>query len=225
MMSAGVRTTFAGLYNGGFESWDVVGWSVNNDTGIRAADSSARPAGVIRTLSSWGDNFDLNPTLLPVEGQRFLSLNTRVAGDFLGNDTYHTYVSQTVECALGDVLSGWAAFFNGDETPSDSAWVRIFDASGALVATPWQATSGSLPVALSGLSAPDWSTWQWSAPAAGAYLLQLGITTEGANNDASYGFFDGVNFQSNPVPEPGAMTFALLGGLALVVCRQRRGRC
>lgn len=224
MMSGGVYSSLAGLYNGSFESWDVVGWSVSNDMGTRASDLSLRPAGLVRTMSSWGENFNLSSTLTPAAGQRFLALNTRAAGDFLGNDSYQTYVSQTLDFGIGDTLSGWAAFFAGDDTPSDSAWVRIFDSQGELVATPWQATSGAVAAALLDPSAPSWSLWQWSAPAAGSYLLQLGVSTSDANNDASYGFFDGVNFQSSPVPEPASMTIALVSGLIWVMCRQCFGR-
>ncbi len=223
MMSGGVYSSLAGFYNGSFESWDVVGWSVNNDVGTRASDLSLRPAGLVRTMSSWGENFSFTSPLMPVSGQRFLALNTRAAGDFLGDGTYQTYVSQTIDFGSGDILSGWAAFFDGDATSSDSAWVRIFDSQGELVATPWQATSGVIAAALLDPSVPDWSVWQWSAPASGTYLLQLGVSTSGANNDASYGFFDGVSFQSNPVPEPAPMAIALVSGLVWVVCRQRFG--
>ena len=222
MLQVASDVAHARIYNGSFESWDVVGWSVTNNTGIRSTDLSLRPAGVVRTMTSWGANFNLDTTLAPVTGQRFLSINTRANANFLGDGHYETFLSQTFTCATGDILSGWAAFFNGDSAALDSAWVRIIDSEGNLMATPWSMTSGVGAALLTNNSAPDWDSWQWAAPLEGNYLLQLGVSTSGANNNASYGFFDGVTLQSNPVPEPATMTFALIGGLALVVIRQRR---
>lgn len=221
MLRVAPEVAHAGIYNGSFESWDVVGWSVSNSIGLRSPDQSPYPAGVVRTMASWGENFNLDTILTPLDGQRFLSINTRVNANYLGNDSYETFVSQTFTAASGDILSGFAAFFNGDSAPLDSAWVRIYNSEGALVATPWQMTSGETVAFSLNTVAPLWTSWQWSAPTAGNYLLQLGVSTSDANNNASYGFFDGVTLQANAVPEPATMTFALLGGLALAVCRQR----
>lgn len=221
MLRVASDVAHAGIYNGSFESWNVVGWSVTNNTGIRSTDLSLRPAGVVRTMGSWGANFNLATTLAPITGQRFLSINTRANANFLGEGDYETFLSQTISCAQGDVLSGWAAFYNGDSTPLDSAWVRILDLEGNLVATPWLMNSGTGVAPLTINSAPDWNSWQWSVPEQGNYLLQLGVSTSGANNNASYGFFDGVTLQASPVPEPSAMTFALLGGLAFSIFRNR----
>jgi hypothetical protein len=56
----------------------------------------------------------------------------------------------------------------------------------------------------------------------GTYMLQLGMSTSGANNDSSFALFDGVGVGDPlPVPEPTAMVLGLLGGLALLVARQR----
>lgn len=155
--------------------------------------------------------------MMPQNGHRFLRMNTRANANFLGNETYNSFVSQTLTLNQGEVLSGGALFYTRDSEPLDSAWVRILDENGGLIGTPWLETSGTL----SSLAPSDWTLWQWAAPTTGTYSLQLGMTTSGANNNASYGFFDGIAVNAVPVPEPTVMTLGIFGGLALLTLRNR----
>jgi hypothetical protein len=210
----------AGVINGSFESWDLLGWSFQADEGTRAASPVARPAGAGRTISTWGEDFGFNPGRTAATGHRFLALNTRAHASFLGNDTYDITASQTFTLNQGQILSGWSFFFSKDPEPLDSAWVRVLGMDRNLVGAVWSASSGEIsPTLIQG--APAWTQWQWTAPATGEYTLQLGMTTSGANNGISYGCFDGVAITTQPVPEPTAIVFGLLGGCALLALRHR----
>lgn len=215
----------AGVLNGSFESWNLLGWNFTSDSGDRATEPLTRPAGSARTVANWGVNQGLVPQITPAAGYRFLLLNTRANGNFLGNDNYDLFVSQTLTLNQGEYLTGWSFFFDGDSEPLDSAWVRVRDDQGDIVALPWLATSGA-PAAsapeLGSLSAPyGWFQWQWAVPTTGSYTVQLGMSTSGANNNASFGLFDGVNVQTVPIPEPTSMALAMVGGLVLVILRNR----
>lgn len=213
----------ANLANGSFESWDLLGWTFQTDTGTSATAPLTRQAGLARTMNSWGDAFGVSPARTAADGHRFLALNTRANAGFLGNDTYNFSVSQSFTLNPGELLSGQAGFYNGDSQPNDTAWVRVLDSQGHLVASLWEATSGpSMSLLTLPPASPDWTTWQWATSTAGTFTLQFGMTTSGANNDASYGFFDGISIQPQPIPEPSAMVLGLLGSVALIVLRNRR---
>lgn len=212
----------AAVVNGSFESWDLLGWNFQSDAGPRAIEPFTRPAGVARTTSTWGDALGINPGKSAATGFRFLAMNTRANANFLGADTYNFSVSQSFSINAGEVLSGLASFYNGDSEPNDSAWVRILDQDGHALATVWEATSGPQIAQLAlAPTAPDWTVWQWAASTTGNYTLQLGMTTSGANNAASFGFFDGVTISAQPIPEPTPMVLGLLGGFAVLLLRQR----
>lgn len=210
----------AGVYNGSFESWNLIGWNLQVDTGAVAGEPFTRSAGTARTRSSWGEALNLNAIQTPVVGYRFLSLSTRANANFLGDGTYNTFVSQSFSLHQGEAVTGWASFFNGDNATLDSAWVRILDQDQNLVATPWTEISGASSQILATAPA-DWTLWQWTAPTAGNYTLQLGMTTSGANNSASHAFFDGIVTGSpQVVPEPSALALGLLG-FAILAGRSR----
>jgi hypothetical protein len=210
----------AGIVNGSFESGDLLGWNFQTDVGPRATEPLTRPAALARTMNAWGAGFGFSEEKTAAVGNRFLALNTRANANFLGTDTYHAAVSQRFSMNAGDILSGLAAFYNGDSEPLDSAWVRVLDQDGELLATLWQATSG--PNLLAAPGVPGWTGWNWTAATAGDYTLQLGLTTSGADNAASYGFFDGISVAPQPIPEPSTLVLGFLGGFALLVLRQRR---
>lgn len=215
-----VRAT---ILNGSFESWNLVGWSFQSDVGSIASDPFSRNAGQARTVSSWGEPFGLNPLKTAADGGRFLVLNSRANANFLGNDTYDFSVSQTFNLTPGVTVSGMASFFSGDSQPNDNAWVRVLDSEGNLVASLWEATSGPT-VSLLSLPQPEpaWTSWSWSTGAPGNFTLQLGMTTTGANNDASCAFFDSVKIAPQAIPEPSAMVLGLLGSFAVILVRNRR---
>ncbi len=207
----------AAVVNGSFESWNLLGWSLHSDTGTMATEPFTRSVGTASTVSSWGEVFGLDPLMTPQAGHRFLRMNTRANANFLGNETYDSFVSQTFTLNQGEVLSGGAQFHTKDSEPLDSAWVRILDENGGLIGAPWLETSGTL----SSLASSDWTLWQWVAPTTGSYTLQLGMTTSGANNGGSYGFFDGIAVNAVQVPEPTVMALGIIGGLALLTLRNR----
>ncbi len=211
-----------GIVNGTFESWNLIGWTLQADLGERATEPFTRPAGAARTVASWGEPFGLSPALGPVQGFRFLSLSTRANANFISAGPYDIFLNQTLSLNQGEIVSGWSYFFNGDVEPLDSAWVRIRDDQNNVVGAPWLETSG-LPLTTTA-NAPvpgGWTQWQWAVPTTGTYSIQLGMSTSGANNNASYGFFDGLTVQAAPIPEPTSMVLAMLGGMALVVLRNR----
>ncbi|MGC3960321.1 MAG: hypothetical protein QM813_21060 [Verrucomicrobiota bacterium] len=213
----------AAVANGSFESWNLQGWTFQSDSGSSATEPFSRTAGQARTMSTWGSGLGFNPSMLAADGGRFLTLNSRANANFLGNETYNFSVSQSFTLNPGERLSGLAAFFNGDNQPNDTAWVRVLDSEGHLIASLWDATSGpSVNLLALPSSTPAWNSWQWGTSAPGTFTLQLGMTTTGANNDASYGFFDGITISAQPIPEPSAMVLGILGSFALIVLRHRR---
>ncbi len=213
----------AAVANGSFESWNLQNWTFQSDTGISATEPFTRNAGQARTMSTWGSGLGFNPSLSAADGGRFLALNSRAQADFLGTDTYNFSVSQSFTLNPGEMLSGLASFHNGDSQPNDTAWVRVLDSEGHVVASLWDATSGpSINLLALPTPAPAWNPWQWGTSTPGTFTLQLGMTTTGANNEASYGFFDGITISPQPIPEPSAMVLGLLGSFALIVLRQRR---
>jgi hypothetical protein len=211
----------AGIYNGSFESWDLVGWNVQVDQGVRNTAPLNRAAGVARTVSTWGEAQGFSTTQTPVSGGRFLALSTRANANFVGNDTYDIVVSQTFSLNQGEGLSGWSFFFSKDSEPLDSVWVRVVGAGQQSLGTIWTQTSGTPGQSLVP-AVPAWHQWGWMAPSSGEYTLQLGMTTSGANNGASYGCFDGITITAQAVPEPTAMVLGIIGGCALLALRQRR---
>lgn len=215
-------TSHAALANGSFESRDLLGWDFQSDFGLRATEPTTRAAGVARTTSEWGTAAGVTPGKVAAVGMRFLSLNTRANAEFIGTGSYDFSVSQSFSLNAGDVVSGLASFYNGDSAPNDQAWVRILDQNGQALATLWSAASGAAMTTLSLAPAvSDWTVWQWAAVAPGDYTLQLGMTTSGANNNASFAFFDGVAITAQPIPEPSVMVLGMLGGCALLFLRRR----
>lgn len=213
-------TCHAGLLNGSFESWDLVGWTVEIPQGISAQEPFSRPAGRARTMDSWGEDFGFSQARLPQAGYRFAALQTRPNANFVGNDTYNLSLSQNLQLNQGEVLSGWSFFYNGDVEPQDSAWVRILDQTGSELASPWLEGLGSGNQ--NKVGATEWTQWHWEAPATGLYTVRLGMTTSGNNNGASYGFFDGVAvLPPNSIPEPSSLALAAVGAAFLAVMRRK----
>ena len=211
----------ASLVNGSFESWNLVGWDFHSDVGNRAEEPFTRPAGNARTASVWGETLGLLPPQTALHGYRFLLMHTQPNANFLGNDNYDLFVSQSFTLSPGEAVFGLATFLDRDPAQLDSAWVRILDQDLNLVATPWV----GLPTQMSLASAPtslNWTLWQWEALTGGQYTLQLGMSTSGANNHSSFALFDGVGIgDPSVIPEPTSMVLGLLGGIVLLVMRNR----
>jgi len=211
----------AGIINGSFESWDLLGWSAQIPEGSMAETSFARPVGTARTMANWGESLGLGPVVQPASGYRFLALESRDNANLIGTGSYDFSVSQSFSLSAGVSLSGSALFITTDIQPLDSAWVRILNAEGAVIAQPWGNTSGVAAAAAFGTTVPEWSKWYWTAPSTATYTLQLGMTTKDQDNDASYGFFDHVFIGPEPVPEPTLTALGLAGVMAGLAMRRR----
>jgi hypothetical protein len=213
----------AGVSNGSFESGSFYSWQVNISPYPSGLAWDYRGAGSSQIVSAANKNFGLTETVTPIRGNRFAALGSLADGNFTEPRTYQISLSQTLTLNPGDSLSGWAAFFNGDLRPQDRAWVKIFDTTGNLLATPWQRESGLHSESTPFGTVSEWTEWNWQALSSASYILRLGLTTEADNTEASYGFFDGilVSPAAIPVPEPSAAALVGLSGLALIARRQR----
>lgn len=236
ILIAGVVVTFgqtwqasAAPINGSFESAVFDGWRLEIARGSSSSNQRNRAAGSATVASSWES--DSNPSALrsAIAGSKFAILATLANGNFMGNRTYHISLTQTLILSPGETVTGWASFFNGDFEAQDSAWVKILDDDGNLVATPWSENSGCAPEIhhnqTSFQNATPWTQWYWQSPSSGAYTLSLGMTAHGDNNYASYGFFDDVLVvpATLPVPEPSSLSLFALGAAALAI-KQRIAR-
>ncbi len=217
-MLLGVATGMAApLNNGGFESGNFLGWSLYVPTGVCSVDLPT----VDLVPAGWA-TVDSRATRPPVEGNYFADLEAGSGYHLAGapyvapSQLYNTCLSQGLALQAGDVLSGWVLFCNGDPFAQDSAWVKILNGTGNSISRPWYAVSGGQYGAAS-----QWTLWQWQAPAAGTYTLELGVTTQGDGLFPSRGLFDSVTVTSVPEPGPAAV---LLLGCALVMLRAVRRR-
>ncbi len=222
-----MSTSCAGPINGSFESGNFAGWQLNMARGYSAFEPNRRAAGTAAVLANWHSASGA-ATQSAADGQRFAALGTLANGNFIGNRNYSVSLDQTLQLAAGEIITGWAAFYNGDYTAQDHAWVKVFNESCDLVATPWGEISGSQP-ARDFNSTPyrtltPWMQWSWQAPETGQYTLSFGVTSQGDNNFASYGFFDGALRvpPTLPIPEPSSLSVLAIGGALLALGRRQR---
>jgi hypothetical protein len=213
--------------NGSFESSSFAGWHLNIATGRSTSQPGNQPAGLARVVTTWSPPDGPNPLRSAWDGDRFAILGTQANGRFSGHRTYDLSLNQEIFLAAGATISGWACFFNGDYEAQDSAWVKLLDDTGTTIATPWQEISGITPEQARNATAyhhtSAWTLWSWQAPESGVYQLSLGMTTANDNNLASYGCFDGIGVAPPvlPVPEPAALSLAVLGTTLLWLRRVR----
>ena len=222
---ASVTRAGDGLSNGGFE-FGLSAWTVEVPNGPSARAPGYEPAGTVSAQTTFqGSGF--MPPVTAQEGNQFLAVGTGGRPLFTRTDlTYNIYASQSFRMLQGATLTGLALYFNGDHLPQDSTWVRIMDATGSLVATPWQQFSGdgcstcfnSVPYGY----ASEWTEWEWTAPDSGLYTLQLGATSFGDDQLATFGLFDSVSIAA-PVPEPETYAMVALGLVIVGVTARRRG--
>jgi hypothetical protein len=216
-----VSVAVAAPVNGDFETANFTGWKLDIPQGNSERRHRKLPAGTANIVSAWGSSHQ------PVSGSYFAALGTQSDADFSGHRSYDISLSQRFTLDSGDTLLGWSFFYNGDYDPQDTAWVKVFDAGGNLLATPWLESSGGLrrsdPNSTPYRTATPWTQWQWEAPSAGNYTLFLGVTTSGDNNGASFGFFEDICLHAAalPVPEPSALALTILGVTALGARRRK----
>lgn len=215
-----LQTASAVPLNGGFESGDFTGWTVAIPTG-ESQTMGTLPAGTAAVHSSWGPFGRMADALTAPDGTYFAAIGSANNAYFMGLQTYNITARLDFTLHAGNVLSGSAAFYNGDFEAQDTARVRIFDASNNELATPWLAVSGGR----SYRSASAWETWDWQAPIDGNYTVEVGVSTFGDNRFASYGFFDKVGVSTVvPVPEPSGLSLIGMGLAGLAAFNRRRAR-
>lgn len=153
--------------NGGFEKGDFTDWATVIPPGASANVATSH-------TSDQGTNYG------PVEGSYFALLKTDGPGSL-------TKASQAVNLTAGMKIKGWAAFDAHDYLPyNDYAQVRILDNIGNEVAKPWYSDVSIVGNYGDG----PWTSWEWTAPSAGVYTLELSITNIGDSVVDSYALFD-----------------------------------
>lgn len=219
-----VTSVTANPINGSFESGAFEGWRLENPRGYSSSQPRNPFAGTAAVIANWGQSFGLNQQRSAPDGSKFAALGTLANGNFIGNRTYNISLNQELTLAVGETISGWSFFFNGDYQTQDAAWVKVLDLDGQIIATPWLENSGCDLNSAPYQEATPWSQWFWQVPEDGTYTVSLGVTTRGDDNCASYGFFDDIfKTPANlPVPEPSALSIVAIGATLLAASRRRR---
>jgi hypothetical protein len=159
------------LANGGFERATLAEWTAEVPPGGSAT-------AVFRYQSSVGSQ----PVYQAVEGGYFALLKTDGPGSF-------TRLLRDIPLAAGDRLCGWAAFDAADSLPfNDSAHVRIYDATGGLLAEPWYRNVKRI----GNQGHTDWEYWEWAALTGGTHTLEMGVANDGDAFGDSHAMFDSV---------------------------------
>lgn len=221
VMTGWVATAETSVVTGSFQSGNFRNWMLVNAQGLSVSQPRHRAADTADVVSSWGRPAGLSPVRHAMDGRSFAAFGSLADGYFVGNGSYDITLKQTLSPGLGDTVSGWFFFNNGDYQSQDCAWVKSFDRSGQEVANPWHEWSGGLIAGESNttpyLSATPWTQWQWKTPADRLYTVTLGMSTCGDDNYASYGFFDDICMQASTsvVPEPSALALWVTGALLL----------
>jgi hypothetical protein len=194
---AAALAAFAGaasstLVNGGFETGDLTGWTASTPGGSASAVNSG--AGGIT----------------PVEGSW---MGEVVAGNADTNQT----LSQTFNMDVGDILTGWANFFNAENTNSffnDVGFVDLIDPL-AVVHNLFFADTTTTP----GSSALGWTPISYQATTAGAHTVVAGVRNVNDPIASSSTYVDGLT-----VPAPASLALVALGLAGLGFGRRRRDR-
>jgi len=203
----------ADLANRDFERGDLGGWSFHADVALLFPRNGGLPGFLPVSTAMAVTSFSFGQTSpIQAEAGNWFAAFEIGQGNliFFTDSQYDSFLSQSVVLHPGDVVSGWARFADGDSIPQDSAWVRIRNSAGELVAKPWDAESGNNPAFDPRIDTP-WTLWQWQADTEDTYTLQLGVTTGGDILDPSEAFFDEVSLIRAMVPEPQAGAVMLLG--------------
>lgn len=178
------------LLNGSFETDGFTGWHVDIPLAPTYGGRPPIPAGTVGVVSSWP-----SVSHSATDGNFFVYVASLVMEQYYQpSGSYDIFVGQKVLMQSGDALQGDSFYYNGDHASQEKVWVKIYDAAGKLISTPWQEVSGAMQ---DGASVPyhhysEWKTWSWVANKPGVYTLKLGVSTRGDNMLATYGFHDNI---------------------------------
>lgn len=142
------------------------------------------------------------------------TVQTKVAALFAGRgDGVYTTISQAITLEAGDVLTGWAQFYNVDYgIYNDTSFVSVGDVNlfkWDTAGTDASQTSG--PVKFS-----------YTAATAGVYQLVAGVANIGDNvNHSRLNVWDFAIANANAVPEPGSVALFGLGMLGAAAVRRK----
>ena len=155
------------LLNGGFESGNLNGWSVDTPNG-----ATARVISSYSVTDTRGDTADYSP----IEGNYFLTVTGPSA------NTHPARIYQLISLKEGDKVWGYAAFDSNDQansTGNDSVAVYIRDNLNDMpCSAPWFATVvwnlSHHPYIeyideVGSFNHTDWMYWEWIAPHDGNY--------------------------------------------------------
>ena len=180
------------LSNGGFESGNLNGWSVDTPNG-----STARVISSYSVTDIGGDTADYSP----IEGNYFLSVTGQTA------DTHPARIYQLISLKEGDKIWGYAAFDSIDQINSfrnDSAAVYIREnLNDVPYSAPWFAAV-AWNVAhhpyieyideVGSFNHTDWMYWEWIAPHDGNYYIELAVSdSTDTHGHISNAVFDGIH--------------------------------
>lgn len=154
------------------------GFEIGNVTGFGGTEPQGASALVVTTHA--GDT----ATYSPVHGRYFLELKPGVPDRF-------TQFEQPYHLKAGEFLKGYAAFDarerGTDPQFNDYAQVRILSAARDEIAVPWYADVASVGATGDG----PWTTWTFTAPADGTYIVEYRVINGGDDAYDSYALFDG----------------------------------
>lgn len=192
--------------NGGFETGDTTGWTTYIPSG-----------GTIDVVTQHSG--DSGTVYNPEEGNYFALLKTDGPGSYT---TLTQTIDLTADQTIEQTIRGYAAFDAWDYLPYlDSAYVKIYDSSGSLVATPWYEDVSTVGDFGDG----SWTYWEWTAPTSDSYTLELGIANSGDSEWDSYALFDYMIVSEVVIPEFTTIAIpvaSILGLLFFFNYRKRR---
>lgn len=155
-------------------------------------------------LSGWNAN---GPVTVASSG----SYNYANLSAGMGTNVYTT-LSQVIYLQAGDVLSGMAQFFAYDYLPyNDDSYVSI---GGTYLFT-------SSVSAVGNYGASALTTFSYTAPTSGEYVLSAGVANYQDNNAASVLQLGQLSVTSD-IPEPASIALMGLGVFGLACARRRK---
>lgn len=148
---AGMALGASQLTNGGFETGNLSGWSVDVASGGKAS--------AVQSFSSYGG------TWTPKEGSYFALLTP-------GKASVDTMISQPFSASNGDKVSGWVFFQAEDYSPyNDKGQVLIRSGSGTVVAKPFEESVNSV----GSYGNSGWRYWEHTFTGEGTFLIEARV--------------------------------------------------